>query len=892
MRYTATLFLIVAIALGIPAAGALPASYSNITKIVVVFKTHFDIGFTEPADKVIASYRTTMIDNALDVMAQAPGGQPACWTIPGWPMAQILYPGQTPERRARVLQALQQGHLAIHALPFTTHTESLELEDLVRGLRYSSDLARQLGQPLPRDAKMTDVPEHNWIVPTLCQHAGIEFLHLGCNGGSAPPWVPPLFWWEGPDGSRLLTMYSAGGYGTELTPPPDWPFKTWLALIHTGDNHGPPTPDAVRALQEQARTWMPQAQVQFGRMQDFADALLAEKPELPVVRGDMPDTWIHGIMSMPRETQLARTIRPQIVAAETLNTLLRLWDIPIGDARQTIANAYEGSLLYGEHTWGSCIKDFGWHYGPQWEALMEQGHFEDMMLTFEQHGDYIRNTRAALAPAMADNMAALAGAVNISGRRIVVFNPLPWRRDALTAVDVPGAAFQALRDEGGEVHPVSWCGSRLQFLARDLPSAGYRTYVPEAGAPPREDGPVADAGAGILENAYFKVTVDPTQGTVKSLIDKRTGREWAKQSGEYAIGQYLYEQYDADDSQRYVDTYCENRRGKTMLFAKPKMPPVSEKRHRTASPREWTTRFNADAVSATAAMTAHASDHVPHGISLTVSLYRDCPYVDLELAILDKQPESWPEAGWLCLPFDALKPAYRLGRLGSVVDPATDLIDGANHDMFCLDAGMTLRGNDGATVGLCPLDSPLVSIGKRGLFTYQPKWRPRTATVFVNLFNNQWGCNFQQWCEGTWSSRVRLWFPAEDGAEPSLITPGWEARTEVTAAYADAPAATLPLTAPGIALSRRGVLLTAFGANPDGPGTVLRLWEQAGAGGSLRVALPDTRDVLTAGEPVLADLRGRPLPQKPALVSDRAITVDMKPWAPVSLILPERTSGN
>ncbi len=51
-----------------------------------------------------------------------------------------------------------------------------------------------------------------------------------------------LFWWEGPDGSRLLTMYTAEGYGTGLKPPADWPHKTWLALIHTGDNHGPPDP--------------------------------------------------------------------------------------------------------------------------------------------------------------------------------------------------------------------------------------------------------------------------------------------------------------------------------------------------------------------------------------------------------------------------------------------------------------------------------------------------------------------------------------------------------------------------------------------------------------------------------------------------------------------------
>jgi len=882
------IFSLFLFAAGTVTAQGLPASYSRISKVVVVFKTHFDIGFTECVDKVVESYRTTMIDHALDVMGQATGPCPPCWTVPGWPMAQILYPGQTPQRRARVMEALQRGQLAIHALPFTMHTESLELEELVRGLWYSSDLARQLGQPLPRDAKMTDVPEHSWIIPTLCRHAGIEFLHLGCNGGSAPPRVPLLFWWEGPDGSRLLTMYSEGGYGTELTPPPDWPFQTWLALIHTGDNQGPPTPDELQALEEQARTWMPQADVQFGRMQDFADAILAEKPELPVVRADMPDTWIHGIMSMPRETQLARTIRPRIGAAEALNTLLRQWKVPVGDAGESIHAAYAGSLLYGEHTWGSCIKEFGWHYGPKWEALMQTEHYEDMVSQFEDHGDYIRDTRAAVAPVLAENLGALAGAVNVSGRRMVVFNPLPWRRDGLVAVDVPGT-FQAVRDEAGEVHPVSWRGARVQFLARDLPPLGYRTYVP-ADNPARDDGPVADAVAGTLENAYFRVTVDPARGGVQSIVDKRTGREWARAQGDGAVGQYLYEQYDNDDNMRYIDAYCGNRGGRAMVFAKPNLPPSSEKRHRTASPQAWTTAYEADAVRASATLTAGASEEVPHGISLTVSLYRACPYIDLEISILDKQPESWPEAGWLCLPFAAGKPSFLLGRLGSVVNPATDIVEGSNHDVFCLDSGMTIRDEaDGAMVGLCPLDSPLISIGKRGLFSYEPKWLPRTATVYVNLFNNQWGCNFQQWCEGTWSSRVRLWFPQEQGAEPSLITPGWEARSEALAAYVDGPAGALPPTAPGIVLSRRGVLLTALGANPDGAGTVLRLWEQAGTGGPLRVAFPETPGLL-ADTPHLADLRGRALNEEPLSVSKKAVVLNMKPFAPVSLILPEHAN--
>ncbi|MEN6336509.1 MAG: hypothetical protein ABFE01_19820, partial [Phycisphaerales bacterium] len=213
---------------------------AEVREVIVTFKTHFDIGYTDLPGVIVDRYRTTMIDQAIDVVDRSrslPPEQQFVWTIPGWPMSKIAedWPGQISDRKARIVQALKDGRFVVHGLPFTMHTELLEPEDLVRGLGYASRLSRELGLSLPRDAKMTDVPSHSWILPTLLRHAGIDFLHLGCNSASSSPDVPPLFWWEGPDGSRLLTMYSASGYGTGPVPPADWPYRTWLVVQHTGD---------------------------------------------------------------------------------------------------------------------------------------------------------------------------------------------------------------------------------------------------------------------------------------------------------------------------------------------------------------------------------------------------------------------------------------------------------------------------------------------------------------------------------------------------------------------------------------------------------------------------------------------------------------------------------
>ena len=163
--------------------------------------------------------------------------------------------------------------------------------------------------------------------------------------------VPRLFWWEGPDGSRILCNYTPD-YGSGLKPPAGWPSKNYLAMEMTGDNHGPPSPADVERMRQQARQNLPGVHVHFGTLDDFARAVIAEKPELPVIRADMPDTWIHGWLSMPVEAKAARHFRALEPALETLDTQLRGWRVATSPLAPALAEAYEQSVLYSEHTFG------------------------------------------------------------------------------------------------------------------------------------------------------------------------------------------------------------------------------------------------------------------------------------------------------------------------------------------------------------------------------------------------------------------------------------------------------------------------------------------------------------------------------------------------------------
>ena len=139
------------------ASAGFAAEKSAVENVIIVYKTHFDIGYTAMARDVVHEYRTEMADRVLDAIAvnsKQPKEQQFVWTLSGWPMQQILWEGQTPERRAKLEQALRDGNLAVHAFPFTLQTETSELEDLVRGLGVSSALDRQFGLPLSTGAKM------------------------------------------------------------------------------------------------------------------------------------------------------------------------------------------------------------------------------------------------------------------------------------------------------------------------------------------------------------------------------------------------------------------------------------------------------------------------------------------------------------------------------------------------------------------------------------------------------------------------------------------------------------------------------------------------------------------------------------------------------------------
>lgn len=371
--------------------------------IHLVFKTHLDIGFTDLARNVVARYFDDFIPRALAVAEELRSSGDDVrfrWTTGAWLIYEYLEHA-APAERARMERAIADGDIVWHALPFTTHSELMDA-DL---FRFGLSLARRLDERFGRRtiaAKMTDVPGHTRAIVPLLASAGVQLLHIGVNAASTPPAVPPLFVWRDPSGAEVIVIYQRGGYGGLVEAPglPDL-----LAFAHTDDNRGPQSAEQVRAEFATLRRRFPHARVVASTMDAFAERLLTIKAQLPVVTGEIGDTWIHGIGSDPKK----------VSTFLELSRLRRTW---LADGRAHPADAWfdafsRALLMVPEHTWGLDEKlyfnDASSYARPQFDEARRRPEAQRFAASWAEQRAYLDTALAALdgTPVASEAAAAL-----------------------------------------------------------------------------------------------------------------------------------------------------------------------------------------------------------------------------------------------------------------------------------------------------------------------------------------------------------------------------------------------------------------------------------------------------------------------------------------------------
>lgn len=298
-------------------------------EILIIFKTHLDVGFTDYAETVVSRYLNEYIPQAINVGYELKDtNTPFKWTVGSWLIKMAL----ENDSSGKVDQAIKDGILCWHALPFTTHTEAMNEKLFEYGLSISGELDRKFNK-VTTGAKMSDVPGHTiGMVPLMRKH-GVNFLHIGVNPATPLPDVPPIFKWRC-NNDEITVMYQAD-YG-EIAEFDD--FIVYFA--HTGDNMGPQSAQNIINEYANIAKKYPGCILKAATIDDIAKRI-TKLDNLPVIEKEIGDTWIHGIGTDPQKISRYRK-------------MLRY----IKDVEENSVDLSDNLLCIPEHTWGMDVKTF------------------------------------------------------------------------------------------------------------------------------------------------------------------------------------------------------------------------------------------------------------------------------------------------------------------------------------------------------------------------------------------------------------------------------------------------------------------------------------------------------------------------------------------------------
>ena len=771
-------------------------------KIILVFKTHFDIGFTDLASSVIDQYAGSMLEQVIETCkgTQKLGKRHFVWTMPAWPLWHIVNHSE-PSLKKELDELIENGQVVWHALPFTSHTDFATPGEYLRGFTYSRLLAERYRKPCPIAAKMTDVPGHSVMLPDLLSQAGIRFLHLGCNEFATPPEVPELFYWQAPGGRKVLTMYSRGGYGSGLIPPKSWKYPVWMALMHTVDNSGPQSADAIEHMVEEIQKTYPDAEIVCGTMDDFYRELeKCDLSEVPVLQKDMADTWIHGVGAYPKEVGILREDRKMAETMEAIWANRLLTDTSAEAAKEEeickLWDAYYHQItMFEEHTWGADVKTY---MGPnrvykkeEFREAKDSDAYRFMERSWEEQRERVQESHKAAGKLCAELIAQngeqkqkewyffYQGSGTYTGW---VELPEGWEHpvvirngEKLPCEEIAGTWQVYVEQlEGFRSVPVriekeccECCQDAEKGNAKtEGKSDRCNTDCVEQGEKAGcsiDDAEIAADGTACLENHRYSIWYNANTGKVLRVHDKKAGKDLLTAKESEGIFSYQYDRYGYDDINEYLRTYGYHFTTWGIQDYGRENYPFCE--HETCR----------------SAYTGY--ERKEHGLVLhyaggkSADEYGDARKMQIEIALPEqgeeifvtlhlenKQESPYVEAGSFVVPFAGEYAEYRIRKGGVTLDPATDIVEKANHSLYCLDEGVAvLNGQMGLWVQ--SLDAPLMAVGDPGIYTYGPVFdQAKKPVLYFNLFNNMWGTNFPQWTGGDFTFRFRLQgFATESG---------------------------------------------------------------------------------------------------------------------------------
>lgn len=497
--------------------------------IRIVGNSHIDMAWLWPWTETVEVVRNTF-QSVLDLMREYPDFKFTMSSARTYEWMQEKYPDlfQQIERRVKEGRWEIIGGMWVEPDLNMPDGESLVRQILV-GKHY---FQKNFGV----DVKIGWNPDsfgYNYQLPQIYKKSGMDYFVtqklLWAHEFTTFPYK--LFWWQSPDGSRLLTYFPhdyAGGIDAE---PLATDLSIWMPSIYgksipdksemmhlygVGDHGGGPTrimldhaeqlraPDAV----------FPRLEFSFAR--DFFSDMEKKLPrmQVPTWDGELYFAYHRGVFTTQAETK--RRIRR---------------------AEETVLNAEKFAALAS--LYGSSYPQDGMEL--TWKNLLFD-HFHDIMpgsgiaVNYLDAKRNLENVDRAANDVTRGSLREIAAHVNTQGEGtpVMIFNSLSWPRTEVVEVEaqLPAPTRQIeVADSAGkaadaELLSIDAETHRARFLLLSkIPSFGYQTYFVRAATTAPAVHSMLKASADTLENEFIRVKIDPQNGCMTSLFDKKSGTE-------------------------------------------------------------------------------------------------------------------------------------------------------------------------------------------------------------------------------------------------------------------------------------------------------------------------------------------------------------------------------
>ncbi|ABF39649.1 glycosyl hydrolases 38-like protein [Candidatus Koribacter versatilis Ellin345] len=851
--------------------------------VAIIPHEHLDVGFTDYAAKV-AELHSQSIDAAMGLIQKTPDFR---WTLDGsWVATQYLN-GRSAEAREQFLQYVRDGSITIPPEFANQHTGNASVEALARSFYNQHQLAREYKLPTADAAQIVDVPAYTWGYASVLHDAGIKYFIAASNSWRAPIMLlgrwneKSPFYWEGPDGNRVLMWYSraylqahtlfGGPWRMESIRDslpvflqaytrPDYTANT--AIIFGTQLENTPLAKEQSEIVGTFNHEYAWPKLEFSTVHSAMAQIEQEwKGEIPVYRGDFGPYWEDGYGSDAAHTAIHRENQHRIATAEVLGAAVSSIDPRVIPDHTLLDDAWWNELTYDEHTWT--------YVGATTQPEHHQS--EDQIAL---KGARVTRARNDIDESIQRGWAQLEALVHPKEASVAVFNSLNWKRSGVVETDLPDGSTLVDATTGSEVPlEVRFKGKgislpgfgpgnvRVRFTASDVPAIGYKLFTirPTSAASHEPE----SLHGNVFENDFYRVTIAPSGGAIASVYDKQLGRELVDQNSPYKFGAYLY-----------VTGGDEYPRNSLYRFGAGLNLPAL-----TAHAAQSATVVSAQRTPLGIRITMHSSATNTTSIETEIFLPSSQKQVFLTYRV-HKERVLTRESAYIAFPFAVADPQFTYGSQTGWVNPAKDELAGGSREWY-LPTTWAAVYNPQISATVVPLDAPLTTFGDIMRGAWPAEFKPKSSTIFSWLMNNYWGTNFPAWQGGDFTFRYAVTSDAK--FDPAALNHfGWNALTPLERDDIGASTDTSPLPsqqAELLAISNSKINLLTWKRAEDGDRTILRLQDASGEASQFTIASKYVK-VEQAWSCNLLEDNQAPLP-----VGSGGIAVSIKPFQVLTIRL-------